>query len=561
MFRYNPKDKPPTGTPIDQSHPLADRLIFAHLFNEGAGSRVLNHAPNDRYHGTVLSPGAWAPGVGIQNLTGSSTPAYTFTNIDEVRASVTSLSYFTMVFRLKTQAVVSQYVVYHGDGNSGTGTTQYVCRYVNTSLTYYFGQTSSFRTLTISDARSVDNWTAIGATWESASGTVAGKCYLNGQRVGVIASAAGNGPINSANTACGGAKSGYFYVALHYCWLRTLSPGEMDWVAHAPFDMFRRTQRFWPVWANIAAGPERIGNASLTQDAFAFLGAGTGTVSGSSSVSEAAQSLAASSTALISGSLSKEQAANTASMAGGVLVSGLSTVTQSPDTISVTGGATVGGSLSQSQDSEALSSAGVLLVAGSGNAVHSSDETLGGGAAFVYGDLLQNKDDQSLDSSGGVLVVGRFVTGPKNPATADVLYDILREKPATGWTFVGGSALAIQTQVLSSSGELWIFGESWLPEDDCTLWPATVGGVGIAGESFTILASDELLSGGRVGWSGKVLARVGIAVSVAAQANGLAAIRAVSRVEARTESECGGMPAVTAFVAITPRTEGEGGNV
>jgi len=57
-----PRQKPPRGTQIDKSHPLARGLVAAWLFNEGAGETVWDYAgPN---HGTMtnMEPTDWQAG-------------------------------------------------------------------------------------------------------------------------------------------------------------------------------------------------------------------------------------------------------------------------------------------------------------------------------------------------------------------------------------------------------------------------------------------------------------------------------------------------------------------
>lgn len=245
--------KPPFGTPLNKSHPLARGLVGSWLMNEGAGLTA-NDSSGNNYTGDFVSAVSWIPGPTGNVLDFAGNEDYI--NCGATAAlNVTGPFTFSVKVHFENSAINTTFVL--GKYTATGDKRQYCLRNASKELTLYLGTsdgTGTSKTTTVGDPIAWTNvWYTITCKWEGIG--TASRIFVNGVETSYSEAAVKNDAIldYAGNDFLIGLIEAYpsLYELngeidyLHF-WDRALTDEEIAYQYAFPFAMFDSVE--YPAW-------------------------------------------------------------------------------------------------------------------------------------------------------------------------------------------------------------------------------------------------------------------------------------------------------------------------
>lgn len=239
---WGKKQKPPAGTPLNSSHPLASKLNIALPLNDAiSGSQIL---PRDH--------GMWSP-IATQNFTWvTDTPGWFWTmtdkgpamhfpvNTDDIRTSVNSGDPDTLYTRGSLFTIVRSNLASTVQAVFGghSGRFQLQLHSGGSIIPKFLHSSGSF------GAWAANEWTVIGVEWEPSGANTITRGYQDGQRLNEVSATSGTTNnqmfrLGNDSVTNNGLQGDIFCF---YLWNRLIGDGWHRALAENPFCMFEHIQ-------------------------------------------------------------------------------------------------------------------------------------------------------------------------------------------------------------------------------------------------------------------------------------------------------------------------------
>jgi len=237
--------KPPVGTPLIRTHPLARDLNIAFLMNEGAGDKLFDSSGNNQT-GTFLNAGVtWTPGgLYYEQTVASVTANWTRANVAEG----------TIIASVAPSLLVDD-ELYLWDTYGG-GNKRCLCYYLHRiPRLQIFTDTNARFTYEDSEAFVADEDTAIAFTWPDS------RCYRNGVLLGdgtdgTLGDSSSILYLGSKYLGNGECLDGRYNYFFH--WNRKLSAEEIAAHFREPYQMFGRSAPIFAVTGGAVTTPQTV---------------------------------------------------------------------------------------------------------------------------------------------------------------------------------------------------------------------------------------------------------------------------------------------------------------
>lgn len=248
---YRPPQKPPLGSQIDFSHPLAKGLVGCWLFNEGSGIKVHDISGYGNHGDVSGTSGYWNGGdfkfngtnnyvsISDNNLFtfndgASDTPFSIITTVN--KSDITTCEFFskgsipTNDFEYRFGTTVEDKLLFYCYDESASA---YVGRLYNTAITAYQNKTIH-----------------LAATYNGMASNIGFRIYLNGERVddGNFSSGSYSGMENKgADTLIGKFSANYSTGSMRFLYVfrRVLTPSDIASIHQSPYAMFKEPRLYY----------------------------------------------------------------------------------------------------------------------------------------------------------------------------------------------------------------------------------------------------------------------------------------------------------------------------
>lgn len=436
--------KPPLGTRINRSHPIANGLIASWLMNEGGGPNVYDSAGAYHNKGVLSSIGGaalptWNVGLLGKTILHNRT-SYTVgsfincganTSLNPNNAISISCWCFGTAMGSDYQMLVTRSV--------GDGTGAYELRVDDSTAKVNWGLSKPTLATLVGNAALASNvWNHIVATYDGASM----KIYVNGK---LDNSNSSSGTIASTNeqtciglrslTATGGQFPFVGKIDNVQIWNRALSYSEVNRLFVEPFCFMEQAQRRSPILilppigssgsmteANdtmaATAAVKLTATASMTEANDTMAATAAVRVTDSASISETNDTLAASSAVKVSSSAAITEANDTLSSAAQVAVASSAVITEANDTLAANAGVVISDTASITEANDTLAAAAAVRVSSSAGITEANDTLAGAGAVAVASSAAITEANDTLAAAAQVAITSSAAITEANDTLA-----------------------------------------------------------------------------------------------------------------------------------------------